>query len=115
MALDDIECLDATYASLGVADAPPLDQPHRRAQWQSHLGWDNVPNVNESRRHSLADIPTRRGSLAGGEPSHLSRAHTHQEAVEDGKQTFTVAFAPGHSSQCEGSSLRDLFHLCHIV
>lgn len=55
------------------------DHPHRRAsQWQSSLGWDDVPNVNESRRHSLADIPTRRGSLAGGEPSLLSRTYTHE-------------------------------------
>lgn len=41
------------------------DPPLRRAQWQSKLGWDDVPNVNESRRHSLADIPTRRPSIAG--------------------------------------------------
>lgn len=36
-----------------------------------------MPNINESRRHSLADIPTRRGSLAAGEPSLLSRTYTH--------------------------------------
>ncbi|WPH00426.1 Hypothetical protein R9X50_00325400 [Acrodontium crateriforme] len=46
-----------------------FDQPPRRAaQWQSHLGWDDLPNQNESRRHSLADIPTRRGSLVGASP-----------------------------------------------
>jgi hypothetical protein len=55
-----------------------IDHSHRRAQWQSSLGWDDVPNVNESRRHSLADIPTRRGSLAAGEPSMLSRTYTHE-------------------------------------
>ncbi|KAF2169298.1 hypothetical protein M409DRAFT_65010 [Zasmidium cellare ATCC 36951] len=60
-----------------------LEQSHRRAQWQSHLGWDDVPKVNESRRHSLADIPTRRGSLAAGEPSHLSRAFTHDDIEEE--------------------------------
>lgn len=43
------------------------DQPQRRSQWQSHLGWDDVANVNESRRHSLADIPTRRGSIVGAD------------------------------------------------
>ncbi|KAF2864275.1 PSP1-domain-containing protein [Piedraia hortae CBS 480.64] len=40
-----------------------FDRPPRRSQWQSHLGWDGVPTINGSRRHSLADIPTRRGSL----------------------------------------------------
>ena len=47
--------------------SPQLDVPQRRSQWQSHLGWDDLPIVNESRRHSLADIPTRRGSFAGDE------------------------------------------------
>ena len=51
--------------------SPTPEPHHRRSQWQSHLGWDDVPNVNESRRHSLADIPTRRGSLAGAD----SRPH----------------------------------------
>lgn len=69
-----------------------LDHAGRRAQWQSSLGWDDVPNVNESRRHSLADIPTRRGSLAAGEPSHLSRAFTHdpQEIDEHPHSKFAI-------------------------
>nr|POE99499.1 uncharacterized protein pb7e8.02 [Quercus suber] len=52
--------IEAAFAA-GLAVEPP----HRRpAQWQSHLGWDDLPPMpNESRRHSLADIPTRRGSL----------------------------------------------------
>ncbi|KAK5133545.1 hypothetical protein LTR08_007584 [Meristemomyces frigidus] len=53
--------LEAAFANLA------FDAPQRRSQWQSHLGWDDLPVVNESRRHSLADIPTRRGSLAGDE------------------------------------------------
>nr|POE62822.1 uncharacterized protein pb7e8.02 [Quercus suber] len=50
-----------------------LDQPLRRpAQWQSHLGWDDLPPMpNESRRHSLADIPTRRGSLDLDDPPDI--------------------------------------------
>ncbi|SMQ45436.1 unnamed protein product [Zymoseptoria tritici ST99CH_3D7] len=71
---------EAAFANLSV------DHPQRRAQWQSSLGWDDVPNVNESRRHSLADIPTRRGSLAAGEPSMLSRTYTH-EALESESPT----------------------------
>ncbi|EME46090.1 hypothetical protein DOTSEDRAFT_70175 [Dothistroma septosporum NZE10] len=78
-----------------------LDQPPRRAQWQSHLGWDNVPSVNESRRHSLADIPTRRGSLAGGEPSHLSRAYTHQEAIEDDYQSYDQSMSRSQHAAAE--------------
>ena len=64
---------------LQLTTHPPTPAPEasqRRSQWQTHLGWDDVPNVNESRRHSLADIPTRRGSLVGGtEPRNGSAAH----------------------------------------
>lgn len=60
-----------------------VEHPRHRAQWQSHLGWEDLGNVNESRRHSLADIPTRRGSLAAGEPSHLSRTFTVDDVIED--------------------------------
>ncbi|KAK3673295.1 hypothetical protein LTR78_006840 [Recurvomyces mirabilis] len=41
-----------------------MDAPNRKARWESHLGWSDLPNINESRRHSLADIPTRRGSFS---------------------------------------------------
>jgi len=79
----------------------PPDQPHRRAQWQSHLGWDDVPNVNESRRHSLADIPTRRGSFAADEPLNImgcgfSKHRSQHEATGSrqdtaGKVNFTAS------------------------
>jgi len=73
-----------------------LEHPRQRTHWQSHLGWDDVPNVNESRRHSLADIPTRRGSLAGGEPSHLSRTYTVENAIDDGASHYS-GFGPDRS------------------
>ncbi|KAF2718287.1 hypothetical protein K431DRAFT_297051 [Polychaeton citri CBS 116435] len=41
------------------------DPSPRRPQWHTSLGWDDLPSITESRRHSLADIPTRRGSVAG--------------------------------------------------
>ncbi|KAK5107238.1 hypothetical protein LTR62_001592 [Meristemomyces frigidus] len=41
-----------------------MEAPNRKARWESHLGWGDLPNINESRRHSLADIPTRRGSFS---------------------------------------------------
>ncbi|RMY56037.1 hypothetical protein D0863_13117 [Hortaea werneckii] len=53
--------LEAAFANLG------FDAPLKRSQWQSHLGWPDLQAVNESRRHSLADIPTRRGSFTSEE------------------------------------------------
>jgi hypothetical protein len=38
----------------------------RRPQWQTSLGWEELPNYSESRRHSMAEIPTRRGSIVAG-------------------------------------------------
>ncbi|RMY45954.1 hypothetical protein D0865_09594 [Hortaea werneckii] len=52
---------EAAFANLG------FDAPLKRSQWQSHLGWPDLQAVNESRRHSLADIPTRRGSFTSEE------------------------------------------------
>ncbi|KAK3622713.1 hypothetical protein LTR56_022006 [Elasticomyces elasticus] len=49
-----------------------MDAQPRRSQWESHLGWTDLPRINESRRHSLADIPTRRGSISD-EAHALSR------------------------------------------
>lgn len=90
---------DAALAGLG------FDPPHRRAQWQSHLGWDDVPNINESRRHSLADIPTRRGSLEGEHPLGLmdncfSRGANHgPEALPVGRVTFNKHYEPGEADR----------------
>ncbi|KAH9817752.1 PSP1 C-terminal conserved region [Teratosphaeria destructans] len=89
--------LDSAFAGLGLGEtflAPceqvkrflEADQPQRRSQWQSHLGWDDLPNTVESRRHSLAEIPTRRGSLVGEDrPMGLLGHHlpTQQEEPED--------------------------------
>lgn len=36
----------------------------KRAQWQTSLGFDSLPEVSQSRRHSFADIPTRQGSIS---------------------------------------------------
>lgn len=49
----------------GAVSNPHSDQS-RRPQWQSSLGWEELPNYSESRRHSMADIPTRRGSIVMG-------------------------------------------------
>ena len=72
-----LQTFPVAFPLLLTTHPPPSapEQPQRRSQWQTHLGWDDVPNVNESRRHSLADIPTRRGSLVGStEPRNGSNA-----------------------------------------
>ncbi|KAK3069263.1 hypothetical protein LTR53_012535 [Teratosphaeriaceae sp. CCFEE 6253] len=50
-----------------------LDVQPRRSQWESHLGWTDLPRTNESRRHSFADIPTRRGSFSDEGHPGISR------------------------------------------
>ncbi|KAI4716397.1 PSP1-domain-containing protein [Aureobasidium sp. EXF-10727] len=42
----------------------PQDTAHR-GMWSTSLGF-GMDDITQSRRHSLADIPTRRGSLVGG-------------------------------------------------
>ncbi|KXT05762.1 hypothetical protein AC578_1063 [Pseudocercospora eumusae] len=86
-----------------------LENASHRSRWQSSLGWDDVPNVNESRRHSLADIPTRRGSLAAGEHSMLSRTFTHDplELDEDHniqQQQHFSGFAPDRQFDGRGET-----------
>jgi hypothetical protein len=36
----------------------------RRAQWSTSLGFGSIPEAPQSRRHSLADVPTRHGSFS---------------------------------------------------
>lgn len=37
----------------------------RRGQWQTTLGFGTLPDIPQSRRHSMAEMPTRRNSLVG--------------------------------------------------
>ncbi|PNS15014.1 hypothetical protein CAC42_2243 [Sphaceloma murrayae] len=37
----------------------------RRGQWQTSLGFGTLPDIPQSRRHSMAEMPTRRNSLVG--------------------------------------------------
>ena len=63
-------CSGCLLTSISFSSA---DLQSRRSQWQSHLGWEDLPNVNESRRHSLAELPTRRGSMVGAAASSHAR------------------------------------------
>lgn len=85
-----------------------VDHSGRRARWQSSQGWDDVPNANESRRHSLADIPTRRGSLAAGEPSSLSRPFEHIPRESDEYQQHRT------SGKCAFSHCACLIPYLHL-
>ncbi|KAG9691272.1 PSP1-domain-containing protein, partial [Aureobasidium melanogenum] len=50
--------------SLNLSQSMAQDSTHR-GMWSTSLGF-GMDDMTQSRRHSLADIPTRRGSLVGG-------------------------------------------------
>ncbi|KAK5003624.1 hypothetical protein LTR28_009936 [Elasticomyces elasticus] len=55
--------LPNTHAQHTDQTDPRRNDDSKRPQWQSRLGFGEVEIVSQSRRHSLADVPTRRGSL----------------------------------------------------
>ncbi|THX22294.1 PSP1-domain-containing protein [Aureobasidium pullulans] len=61
---DDFEQLYSGRPSNGLTQSMLQDASHR-GMWSTSLGF-GMDEINQSRRHSLADIPTRRGSLVGG-------------------------------------------------
>ncbi len=73
-------------AHLTSQDARAHENSRKPAQWSTALGFDRIPEAPQSRRHSLADVPTRQGSLNshGIAPtnSHLM-SHDTDSAVED--------------------------------
>ena len=44
-------------------DSAYQDDQMRRSQWQSQLGFQGLPRPAASRRHSFAEVPTRRNSI----------------------------------------------------
>jgi len=54
--------LEEQFGQLQGLGAPTSEGP-RRSHWQSSLDFGTLPEVPHSRRHSMADIPTRRNSL----------------------------------------------------
>lgn len=68
----------------------PADEG-RRGQWHSSLGFGMLPDIPQSRRHSMADMPTRRNSSAGGAGDagidNLSmEGSQHSSAVQDDRK-----------------------------
>ena len=47
-----------------LRQSPSQFDNSRKPQWQTHLAFDSIPEAPQSRRHSLADVPTRHGSLS---------------------------------------------------
>ena len=50
--------------NLSSQDARAHENSRKPAQWSTALGFDRISEVPQSRRHSLADVPTRQGSLS---------------------------------------------------
>jgi hypothetical protein len=59
---DDSEQLYSGRVNLGQ---PMVQDSTHRGMWSTSLGF-GMDDITQSRRHSLADIPTRRGSLVSG-------------------------------------------------
>ncbi|KAF2149374.1 PSP1-domain-containing protein [Myriangium duriaei CBS 260.36] len=57
--------LSRRFSELAGLGGPPTFDGSRRGQWQSSLGFGLLPDIPQSRRHSMADMPTRRNSLVG--------------------------------------------------
>lgn len=58
----------------------------RKTQWSTALGFGSIPEAPQSRRHSLADVPTRQGSFSshGRTPTSPSLSSVGTDtAVED--------------------------------
>jgi hypothetical protein len=55
---------ESFYPGTALTQSMTQDNTHR-GMWSTSLGFE-MDDVSQSRRHSLADIPTRRGSLVSG-------------------------------------------------
>ena len=68
--VEDDRLTTTNFGSDGANDAEDVRETKddagiaRRSQWQSSLGFGTIPEPPHSRRHSMAEMPTRRGSLA---------------------------------------------------
>lgn len=86
----------------------------RRSQWESHLGWAGVSNVNESRRHSLAEIPTRRGSFSDEQADLMGYLPSRSHVRSSGAPVLPTSSHGATSSYGEGprGELYSLLQLC---
>lgn len=65
----------------------------RRGHWQSSLGFDLLPDIPQSRRHSMAEMPTRRNSLVGSatEPPAAPSANRDSSALHQIHESYPTA------------------------
>lgn len=55
--------LEKQFSGLAPLENRALDNV-RKAHWQTSLGFDSIPEIPQSRRHSFADIPMRHTSIS---------------------------------------------------
>ncbi|KAF4554287.1 PSP1-like protein [Elsinoe fawcettii] len=66
----------------------------RRGQWHTSLGFGALPDIPQSRRHSMAEMPTRRNSLVGAlDPAGPFSPIDNQDSLAMGEDPFQNALA----------------------
>ena len=68
----------------GQPEGPGYDSS-RKAYWQTSLGFGAIPEAPQSRRHSLADVPTRHGSFSSHGRNPIRTLHLSLETDTAGK------------------------------
>ena len=78
----------------------------RRNQWQSSLGFGALPEIPQSRRHSMAEMPTRRNSLVGAPGTNdqaldfastnsnspiLQLTDPYQATLQENRESYTIS------------------------
>lgn len=98
------------YASGSIRSPYPLENRKlenvKKAYWQSSLGFENLSNIPQSRRHSFADVPTRQGSIGSiGDGVSLHDA-TSPEASQ-GQEFGGFPEGTGFTTTSPGKSILD--------
>jgi hypothetical protein len=83
--------------NLNSPDARAHDNT-RKAQWSTSLGFGSIPEAPQSRRHSLADVPTRHGSFSshGTAPARIPAPPTNTDTLGQDERS-----APAYDSMSQ--------------
>ncbi|GAB7337902.1 hypothetical protein MBLNU457_4291t2 [Dothideomycetes sp. NU457] len=79
--LGSLAAMSSALQGLGALQG----EAHRRGHWQTSLDFGALPDVPQSRRHSMAEIPTRRNSLvaAAANDSAMFSPSASADLVDD--------------------------------
>lgn len=79
--LGSLAAMSSALQGLGALQG----EAHRRGHWQTSLDFGALPDVPQSRRHSMAEIPTRRNSLvaAAANDSAMFSPSASDDPVDD--------------------------------